>query len=385
MKTQLTILLFLWTITTGAGIHSVSAQHRLQSKHNMLRAGDEIIKQQVEYKDPGRAGENVLWDFSRLSSVNDEYTLHYGTDNDTLITGMEHLTRYRYTLQNDSLLLWGFENQTTRLINPQPELLLKFPVHFAGKSSSYYYAHGKHGNRIELETMGYIETQADAFGTIALPNKDTLKHVLRTRTIKYIAETSQPISESYYQKESNPEFIPDDLILARLQTDSVIFAVETFRWYAKGYRYPVFETVRSWQQRTGEDGGHEFLHTAFFFPPQEHYYLDDDEENLALLEEDNQADPGNPHANPWSGLTYNFYPNPVEVNLEIEMYLPKPANRIRMQLTDRMGRVAWAKEYGSRQQGIHTEQIYMYPFVTGEYILNIWFDDYMIGEKIIKK
>jgi len=369
--------IFFWLI----GISSLYAQLNLQGKYNMFRAGDEIIKQQVEYKDPGRLGENVLWDFSKLASVNDEYALFYSTYNDTVITGMEHLTKYHYTLQNDSLLLWGFENQTTRLINQRPELLLRFPVNFSGKSQSYYYAHGKHGNRLELEAMGVIETEADAYGMMVLPNKDTLKQVLRTHTVKYIAETSQPISESYYEKVNNPVFVPDDTIASRLETDSVIFVVETFRWYEKGYRYPVFETVRSWEQhRNAKD--YEFLATAFFYPPQEHYYLEDDEDNLALLEAVGDNDIGPDH--PWYGLTYNFYPNPVETFLEIEIYMPKQG-RVRMQLTDRLGRPVWREDYGKWDEGIHSAQILMSLFVKGEYVLNMWFDDYMVGEKVLKK
>ena len=370
------------------GIMSLNAQNSLQSKYNMFRAGDEIIKQQVEYKDPGRAGENVLWDFSKLASVNDEYTLLYDTYNDTVIVGTEHLTQYRYTLQNDSLLLWGFENRSTRLINRRPELLLKFPVNFSGKSKSHYYAHGKHGNRLELEAMGTIETEADAYGMMVLPDKDTLKQVLRTRTIKYIAETSRPISESYFQKENHPEFVPDDSIALRLQTDSVIFVVETLRWYEKGYRYPVFETVRSWEQHHNKGRKYEFLATAFFYPPQAHYYLDDDADNLSLFdtghaETDSISD--NPDINPWKGLTYNFYPNPVIANLEIEIYLPRQANHVRMQLTDKIGRSVWEKRYRNWEEGIHSTQIIMSPFVRGEYVLDMWFDGYQVGAKILKK
>ncbi|MDR0231964.1 MAG: hypothetical protein LBI82_07580 [Dysgonamonadaceae bacterium] len=366
-------------------VMSLNAQNSLQSKYNMLRAGDEIIKQQVEYKDPGRSGENVLWDFSKLTSINDEYALFYSTDNDTVITGMEHLTRYNYTLQNDSLLLWGFENQSTRLINRRPELLLKFPVSYAGQCESYFSAHGKHGNRLELEAMGFTGTKADAYGMMVLPNKDTLKNVLRTRTIKYIAENSQPISQSYFQKLINPEFVPDDTIISRLQSDSVIFVVETFRWYEKGYRYPVFETVRSWQQRLNSENDYEFLHTAFFYPPQEHFYLYDDDDNLALLDSMKIDDlkPKNPDY--WEGLTYNFYPNPVETNLEVEIYLPRYAKQIKMQLTDKIGRPVWKEHYKYWEQGVNTVQIYMAPFAKGEYVLTMWFDGCPFGEKILKK
>jgi hypothetical protein len=132
--------------------------------------------------------------------------------------------------------LWGFDNQTTSLHNVQPELLLKFPVKYEDSFGSYYYAHGKHGNRLELDAMGIIETTEDAYGMMILPSKDTLKHVLRTKTVKYIAEDNRPIGDEYYEKRNNPLQISPDSINQRLSGDSTIFVVETFRWYERGYR-----------------------------------------------------------------------------------------------------------------------------------------------------
>ena len=92
---------------------SLSAQ--LNTSHNQYRAGDVLVKQQVEYVNPGQSGTNKLWDFSKLKSVNDEYTLTYSlpplegdsvyilgnirylkkdvSDNE-LIVGTEHNTMY---------------------------------------------------------------------------------------------------------------------------------------------------------------------------------------------------------------------------------------------------------------------------------------------------
>lgn len=253
----------------------LSAQHSLQSGLNMFRAGDELIKQQVGYKDPGLAGAGVLWDFSRLETVNEEYALAYSTSDDSLITGTEHLTRYHYALQNDSLLLWGFNNQTTRLQHVQPELLLKFPVNYGDTVKTHYYAHGKYSNRLEMDVLGTIETGADAYGTMVLPGNDTLQQVLRTHTVKQMVEDIRPINDSYYDKLKSPPVISPDSIDQRLESDSVLFVVETFRWYEKGCRYPVFETVRSWEQRrtdsesdSNSESESEFLSTAFFYPPQ---------------------------------------------------------------------------------------------------------------------
>ncbi|MDR0231835.1 MAG: T9SS C-terminal target domain-containing protein [Dysgonamonadaceae bacterium] len=361
----------------------LSAQHRLESTLNSLRADDVIIKQQVQYKDPGRKGENVLWDFSKLNILNDAYELFYSTYNDTVITGTEHLTNYRYVLQNDYLLLWGFENQTTKLHNVQPELLLKFPVNYGNKVQSNFYAHGKYGNRLELDAMGVIETSADAYGMMILPSKDTLKHVLRTHSLKYIAEDTRPIGDAYYEKRDNPLHISSDSIHSRLQNDSVVFVVETFRWYEKGYRYPIFETVRSWEQHIGNQD-YEFLATAFFYPPQEHYYLDDDEENQALLDamddEENNSTP-----DPWEGLTYNVYPNPVTyMPLEVEMYLPRAAN-VRANLRSSMGLISKSINNGYQPEGVYSFQMDVSGLTLGNYILDIWLDDHLISEIIMKR
>jgi len=359
----------------------VFAQHSLQSQYNMFRADDEIVKQQVEYKDPGRSGENVLWDFSKLTSIDDGYTLSYASrDSSITITGTEHRTMYYYSLSGDSLLCRGYENPTTLMINERPELLLRFPVHYGDSTVSYYNGNGKYCDRLKISAMGTVSSHADAYGMIVLPDGDTLKNVIRVRTIKRIADGTELL---FFHKKNAPKvFVTNDSIDYRLANDTVLMEVETYRWYTKGYRYPVFETVKSITNKHGEE--RKFFNTAFFYPPQDHYYLDEDEANQALLDSV-RADGISPNPNPWAGLTYNFYPNPVETNLEIEVYLPKRANHVKMQLTDKIGHTVWEKRYGHWAEGINTAHIFMTPFVKGEYVLDMWFDGYRVGEKILKK
>jgi len=359
----------------------LSAQHILQSELNLPRSGDVIIKQQVEYKDPGRSGANVLWDFSQLNVINDEYELTYSTPNDTVITGSEHSTQYRYILQNDSLLLLGFDNQTTILHSVQPEVLRKFPFHHGDTIGSYYYAHGKYSNRLELDVMGSTQTIADAYGMMILPNKDTLKHVLRLQTIKYIAENMNPISESYYEKLHSPLTISFDSIEHRLATDTVLFVVETFHWYEKGYRYPVFETVRSWQQyRNSKD--YTFLNTAFFFPPQEHYYLETDPENKMIVEAKNK---GKKEYNPLAETTFNAYPNPMSTTLTVEIFLPIEA-KIKIQVRSIANKNVYINENeGKFVQGSHRFQFNISKLPVGYYLLNIWADNYLLSETMLKR
>ena len=57
---------------------SVFSQFSLESSSTLPRANDTIVKQCVEYRDPGRSGANVLWDFSELELLDDAYTISYG-------------------------------------------------------------------------------------------------------------------------------------------------------------------------------------------------------------------------------------------------------------------------------------------------------------------
>ena len=357
----------------------VFSQSGLTSLHNLPRPGDEIIKRQVEYKNPGRSGENVLWDFGKLKSLNDEYKLTYKIGRDSLLAGIEHRTIYYHSLTGDSLLLWGYENLTTLMKNERPELLLRFPVHYGDSTFCYYNGNGKYCDRLKISAMGTVSSKADAHGMMILPAGDTLKNVIRVHTVKKIAETTGLL---FFHEQNAPEtFVTNDSIDFRLANDTILLGVETYRWYVKGYRYPIFETVKSITDKHGEESL--FFNTAFFYPPDEHAYLDDDPENLALLEEDDETlDPQNP--DPWAGLTYNFYPNPVVNDLNIEIYLPKTGH-VQMQLVNRPGLVVWTKDFGTRTEGIHETSVFMGGFPIGEYVLNMWFDDYMIGEIIIKK
>ncbi len=383
MKKLIVILVFIQCFT------SIYGQHILKNNLNMLRPDDVIIKQQVSYKDPGRSGENVLWDFSKLNTENEEYKLQYSSRGDSVIVGTEHRTMYYYSLSNDSLLLWGYENPTTIMTNELPELLMKFPVNYKDQRETYYNGNGKYCDRLSISAMGIITSEADAYGMMILPNKDTLKNVIRVRTFKRIAEETKPLMFCHPVLDAgSPETtgVSSDSINFRMANDSLTLEVETFRWYSKGYRYPIFETVRSSVNRKSSESEQEYFNVAFFYPPQDHYYLEEDEANLAELQNDSVGvDNINPdNANPWKDLTYNIYPNPVIANLDIELLLPEPAN-IQIQLTDRQGRVMLKENWGPQPTGLLSRQIYMAPYVRGEYVLNIWLDGVGVSEKILKR
>jgi hypothetical protein len=361
------------------GFYSLTlpAQHILQSELNLPRAGDEIIKQQVRYKDPGRSGEHVIWNFGQLESINDEYSLLYsepeligdsiyilGLDtiyvsellDDYLFIGTEHNTLYYYRFAGDRLWTLGHENALTLLQYSEPLLNGVYPLHYSDSCMNAYSAHGMYSMTVPFETTGNVAVKADAFGKMILPSGDTLKQVMRTKTRQIITEML-------------PTETGDTLILNT--------RLDTYKWYSKGYRYPVFETVKTVIRRDSTETNQ--FETAFFYPPQEHYYLEEDEENAALLEEENPEE-----EDPWAGLSYNVFPNPVKTFLEVEYDLPRPAN-IRIEIRNSMGLMVWSENKGYHPVGIGAFSLNLSGITIGNYILDIWLDDHLISRVLMKR
>ncbi|MDR1631803.1 MAG: T9SS C-terminal target domain-containing protein [Dysgonamonadaceae bacterium] len=368
MKKKTFILLMLLISISSL----VPAQFVLKKELNGPRPGDEIVKQQVRYKDPGRSGENVLWDFGKLSSINDGYTLVYsvpyavgdtvyimGLDtipvssvaDSELIIGTEHYTMYYYLLSDNRLRTMGHENPTNLLKYAPPLLSAVYPLAYQENHRENYASHGTYSSDQPFSTAGNIEIQADARGMMILPSNDTLKQVLRVKSVQIIRESGY------------------------LQTQTVL---ENYKWYVHGYRYPVFETVKTRVTTDSVETGH--FETAFFYPPQDYYYLEDDEANLALPDNDTIGRP----ADPWEGLNYNFYPNPVTTTVNIELYLPREA-RVKVQLRDQTGFLRRSENKGVLSHGLHHLQLALPVLTTGNYVLTILLDDYPISEIIMKR
>jgi hypothetical protein len=202
-----------------------------------------------------------------------------------------------------------------------------------------------------------MQIESDAYGMMVLPSGDTLKQVMRTQSIQTFAE--------HLQTEAGGSV-------------TINTCQETYRWYSKGYRYPIFETIRNIVSRDSTETGR--FETAFFFPPQEHYYLDEDNENLALLEEleENEA------SDPWAGLSYNIFPNPVKTFLELELYLPQSAD-IRIQVRSSMGLIVLDERKGVYPVGISKFQFNMSAVPIGNYILDVWLNDHLVSGVIMKR
>lgn len=272
-------LLFMVAVTTSV---QMFAQYSLERTTHLPRPGDRLGKQEVAYKSPGNKGTGMVWDFSELENKNADYELRYTSPHpgsDTII-GIEHRTMYRYQLSGDTLFTPGYENSTTRIEYLIPESLLVFPFPYGRSLTTNFGGKGNYCNRLGIDICGKSTVTADATGLMILPGGDTLHHVLRVHTCKLVFERMGSRSAhavAGLDTINGPAYYRDS-VNRYLANDSSYFQIDTWRWYAEGYRYPIFESINSAICKSGKKSTH--FSTSFYYPPKEQYYgLDGDPEN----------------------------------------------------------------------------------------------------------
>lgn len=350
------------TILTLIIVTNLSAQvQKLTNDFNAFRPDDLIIKQQVEFKDPGSKGKNLTWDFSMLQPINEEYTLKYFIPDSMFIDticGMEHRTRYYYYQKQDSLWAKGFENSTTLMNYIKPELQLKYPFAYGDTLFSYFEGEGEYSHTFPLFVKGYTRVEADAEGEIMLPEFEKVKKSLRVHTLRYYTETGK---------------------------DSIEMILDTYAWYADGYRYPVFESVKTnlikkLPTTSGEGLGGEVdttvFTTSFYYPPEKQVSTTD------LPEQETDNSNINPIYQVFTEATY--MPNPVLDNLLVSYKLIRSAN-VWFSLHNASGIPIRQTSPNVIPEGFNTTEINMSQQISGAYTLYVHVDDMMVKQVIIKK
>ena len=381
MKKQL-----LTFMLTFIGIVSyLQAQPYLSKSCNLMRDGDNLVKQQIVYKAPGRSGENVFWDFSRQESVNDHYTLAYQAPGDSLIIGIENRTLYKYVQTGDTVFSYGFENPTTLVDHIRPEFHLIYPFRYKDSYESYFHGNGDYGNRLFLTVRGKSSVEADAWGVMLLPSGDTLRHVLRVHNSRKIVQRMVP----YNCIQPGDTIFCTDSIDYHWKTDSVTLQTETYRWYADGYRYPVFETVETTTLLHGKPA--ESCNTAFFYTPGDQYYdvnndpdnqLKRDAEQARIEAGDNQPAPSE-NSNEEEIISYNTALTGGGNELVIDYCLTADAD-VSFMLFDIQSRQLTGITRNRQPAGIYHETLSLAGFPAGEYTLRIVVNGKAFGQKIVK-
>lgn len=333
---------------------------KLTSEKNTYLAGDSLYKYQVEYKDPGSIGRELEWDFNHLQILQDNYLIKYfhpDTIDTTKICGMEHRTRYYYRQRNDSLWSIGFENYTTLMNYTKPELKLKFPFSYGDTLYSTFTGKGIYSNRLPLRVKGYTRIEADAEGSLKLPDR-TINNALRVHSVRQYTETGK---------------------------DSLQMTLDTYSWYVQGVRYPVFESIKTTIQRklpaasenaaSSEMKDSTVFRTSFYYSPEE--LNNSDSENTDVN--------GNPLSEAEKVFTEaRMNPNPVISDLIIDYRLTRKA-QIWFSIHNNIGIPMSNTSPQIIDEGYHQNQISMGGMITGTYTVYVHVDDMVVNRVVVKR
>ncbi len=260
------------------------SQHITHQNYS-YQASDSLVKEEVLYKEPGLAGSSIEWDFSNLTSVNNEYILSFSQDEEdpSIICGKEHRTRYYYQVSEKNILSTGFENSLSKIRYHTPLLVISFPFAYQDTISAVFEGTGEYGDKVTQTIKGKVSLQADAKGTLQLPRESV--EALRVKSTRQYTETGKT---------------------------NLAVVKETYSWYSKEHRYPIFESIKTTYK--GIDGKDSIaFYTSFYYSSsmQKKRKMETGEETVAEpIEENNEFITG-----------VSFYPNPVREDLTVSFTL----------------------------------------------------------------
>lgn len=257
----------MFQLFTFAQVNSSTSHH--------YKIGDNLYINFIVNFNIGDAGDNCSWDYHNMKILNN-FTTEYTSDYERkgVITKIYGNTRFYYLQDSTSIKNVGYENNNIKVEYDKPQTVLLFPLEYGNKETGFF-----HGSCIYCESsfgrqFGTYSVEVDGKGMLILPNGKTLDKVYRvhstTEICKIIYEdihTQAKLKECIdsirsFTNDSINEFISNSNNLSR--------HIETYEWYANGYRYPIIKVVVFGK---GKKIGNKIL--AYYCAPEEQEKLYD--------------------------------------------------------------------------------------------------------------
>lgn len=207
--------------------HMAFPQTSVSYDFNAIRVGDNVCKDQIAYLHSANSGKDVTWDFSNMQRQK-RYQIDFYCDSDSVI--IFELTPDRinkYSADKNALLLVGIENPLEKIDYSEPVKYLEYPFSYGDSFVSPYSGKGTYCKTHNIETSGNIDVEADGAGALILSDEDTISNVIRIHSIRSGAVFMHLDNDSTDEAKS------------RIKQE----IEERYQWYARGYRYPLLETV----------------------------------------------------------------------------------------------------------------------------------------------
>lgn len=204
--------------------HALS-QHILSVDTSTPRTDDTITIVPTTPIDITGCGENVFWDFSEIESTGKTITRRYFRDNDSTFKSVDNTFLIEYELADNNLSIKSIESTLKDCRFDIPVSIQAFPFAYGNTSTNTFHGYGSYSKSLNIEMKGTLVNEADAFGSI-ITASDTLRNVIRIhQTIICATNMFSPTDADVSEESENKQEI-----------------IDKYLWYARGYRYPIYET-----------------------------------------------------------------------------------------------------------------------------------------------
>lgn len=286
-------------------------QHSIEFSANSPRSGDKYTRVELLTLDPGASGRDVLWDFSDLCITDERQTIEINCDSDSVMVCYEPGLMTKYLITEDSLQCIGYETPL-KLMNYSSKVpALHYPLYYGDIIRASFDGEGDYCKLKFMDNQGSLVTEADATGNIVVSEDDTLFNVIRLHTTRVSSVALFNMTDTLHA----------DTIGKRRQEIE-----EHYQWFARGYRYPVFECTMLTSFHELEEIS-SIVH-AYRCLPQDQV-LDEDKVNEDILSQDSLARAGQADIIHYTAR-YDGY------RITLDYSLDEPAN-LNVILCDRMG------------------------------------------------
>jgi hypothetical protein len=313
----------------------------LTFSNNGLVPGDVHVTRSVDYVEPGAGGSGVVWDFSSINVVGAPYseTISVGSDRNVEVNNQGSAV-FNFDVTSYGNEYYGYSTSAGKRVYEQPVLKIKYPFEYMDKHDGEYYGYLEQGS-VKYAIDGNYSSEADAYGTLILPNNVVLKNVLRVRTVEAYKE--------YYCSTAEIE-------------------EEKYLWYAEGFRYPVFVCIHTTTKYNNKENVRKVSHA-----------------NVAALEyvEPKVEEPIKDAVKVAEAFTYQIFPNPV-VDMASINYKLLGDSKVKVEVFDISG-VCVAKLVNGEKQSSGYYQHTFAPNVSGTYVVRFTVGKKVYTEQIVKR
>jgi hypothetical protein len=201
----------------------INAQTKLQYSVHAIHAGIDNPMTLCKYSNPGTAGANQKWDFSKLELVTpftgfvaksdfSQYNSFFPKAN-TVLTEFNSLFYLNVTESQTEQYGYISSDGKVKISYRTPFIKMKYPFGYGDIYSGTLSGTYKLVNISESDLAGDYTVEADAYGTLILPGNSVFNDVIRVKTYK----------------EFTTKFPSGD---QRVE-------IVTYRWYNAIHRYPL--------------------------------------------------------------------------------------------------------------------------------------------------